>query len=145
MTEKEFESLLKARTKSLEYLRTLDLNFLKNHRRDDTEILNRFEKFREASFRALQLFDDQITLYASHFQSHPLSSATKMFLQKEHQNQELLVKELIQLDQDVMKKIEAINIDILRDLKASEKNRATLSKFKSTNQGISGEELDQSL
>lgn len=145
MTETDFESLLKAKTKSLEYLRALSRSYIKEMRPEDTLVLDRFEKLRTGSFRALELFDQQLTAFASHFLTHPLSEKGLSLLKSEYRTQERLVEELITLDKAVLDRIEHVNRDILKDLKVSEKNRKTLSKFKSTIHSLQGEELDQSL
>ncbi len=142
-------ALLRSKNRCLERFLALSETFRERSRAGgeawcDLQSLNDFQDNRDASLKAIELYDrkiqEAVDVLPSHMRQVPqLVDAVRSALERKEE----LVKRILEADLEVISKIEDVKNRLLKDLNGTRRSREVLSKFKSTWIPRSGEELDK--
>lgn len=131
-------SLLRSKNKCLERFLELSKEF------DGTfENLERFETRREATLKAIALYDRKIAEAATMLT--PPFDHLKAAVEAEMARKEKLVHEILDVDLRIIGQIEELKNRLLQEVAVARKGREMLAKFRSTWVAESGEGLDDIL
>ncbi len=138
-------SLLESKNRCLQRFLDLSVSFLRMAEQGDITQLETFHERRETAIRTLDLYDRKISELVA---SLPTEGRTPQLVRQVElalAEKDSIVRQILITDEKVIRRIEEEKIKILQELTASEKSRATISKFKSTWVAQSGEGLDEKL
>ena len=145
MQHKDVVSLLKSKNKCLQRFLEVSLTFLDQASSQDFSNLQGFQDQREASLKAIDLYDRKITesiaLLPQLEHMAELSFAVEELLQRKHQ----IVAQIVAVDEKIVAQIELEKLRIQRELNQSQKSKDTVGKFKSAWVPNSGDSLDETL
>lgn len=144
--QNEIISLLRSKNRCLQQFLDLSASFWEEVDSGCFENVTSFETRRESMLKAIDLFDrkisEQVTLLPVDDRQAPeLVETVKRALH----DKEILIHRILSLDLRILKKIDEERERLMRELTSTNKQKDTLSKFKSSWVSASGEELDQKL
>ncbi len=141
----EVISLLRSRNRCLVKFRDLSAEFLDAARSGDFELLELFEVRREATLKALALYEGKVGEAASLLKPIHKTRALILDIESLLMEREQLVQEIARIDQNLMACMESERVRLLKDLNSQRKSSELLQKFKSSWIPQAGEELDKTL
>ena len=141
----EVISLLRSRNRCLVKFRDLSAEFLEGTRAGDFSLLELFEVRREATLKALTLYEGKLGEAAGLLK--PAQKTKQLILDIESllMERETLVHEIARIDQNILASMASERTRLLRDLTQQKKSHDVLQKFKSAWIPPAGEELDKKL
>ena len=141
----DVSSLLKSKNKCLEKFLELSSEFWDRAQTGDLSELVMFQTRREATLKAVDLYDRKINEIVSLMTSDKNSPALVAEVKAALERKDALVKQILELDFKIIAKIEDEKARLVRELSSSRKSQEIAAKFKSTWIAESGEELDKKL
>lgn len=129
-------SFARSRNRCLERFLSLSIEFLRFMESDTTTALDAklrlFERDRDSALRALDLFERKLrdegnALHASGRPSPELAQELKLQLQRRDE----IVHRILDIDLQIMSRIETLKNGLLKDLNQNRVNKERLGKFKS--------------
>lgn len=141
----ELLSLLRSKNRCLVRFLEMTEEFWKSAESGDLDGLAVFESRRDATLKAIELFDRKIdecsALLRPEDQAPGLADEAKALLAE----RERLVHRILALDLKIIERIEKERSRMLQEISSARKSRDSLSKFKSSLIAEAGEELDRTL
>ena len=119
--------------------------FLPHAESGDFSTLNLFQKRRESALKALQFFDQKISIVLSAIPKSEKTPSLVSAVEKLLETKTQLIHAILSADQKVMATIENEKNRLLKEVTASDKNQQLVKKFKSSWVSESGEQLDGKL
>jgi hypothetical protein len=138
-------SLLNAKNRCLERFLAISKEFGEKAAESAVEGLEQFQVRRDATLKAIELFDRKISEAARDISSSERTPRLIDAVQAALDRKNELVQQILKADENVIQKIEQSKLDLLKELASSRKSKEVLSKFKSSWVAESGEELDKTL
>lgn len=141
-------TLLKSKNRCLERLLSLSQQFVAETSTMeplDMSGLTQFEARREATLKALDLFERKLSEAVSLLTPIEKTPALVAAVRTELERKEALIHQILEVDLKIISKIEETKNQILREINSGKKNREVLSRFKSHWVPLSGEGVDETL
>jgi hypothetical protein len=138
-------SLLESKNRCLRRFLELSADFLRRAEQGDLSELDPFQTRRETVLRTLDLFDRKITEVVAHLSPEQRTSQLVRQVELALAEKDDTVRQILIVDDKIIRRIEEEKTRIVRELASSEKSRSNIQRFKSTWVPTHGEELDQQL
>ncbi|MBL7715660.1 MAG: hypothetical protein JNL01_09350 [Bdellovibrionales bacterium] len=141
-------TLLKSKNKCLERFLSLSQQFVAETPSADSldmATLSQFEARREATLKAMDLFERKLSEAVSLLTPIEKTPELVAAVRAELERKEVLIHKILEVDLKIISKIEETKNQILREISSGKKNREVLSRFKSHWVPASGEGLDETL
>jgi hypothetical protein len=137
--------LLESKNRCLQRFLSASSQFLANSGKGDFSGLDAFQRQRDMTIQALELYDRKIATLISNLSP---TSRTPELIERVTQTlsaKEKLLKDILSIDTQILICIEAEKTRISREIAGTRKNTELVGKFKSTWVSEAGEELDTNL
>lgn len=141
----EVVKLLESKNRCLKRFLRVSADFLPCAELGDFSTLDGFELHRESSIKALELYDAKISETVHSLLPEQKTQALIFEIEARLREKEAIVSQIIELDQKIMRCIDAEKSRVGRELTQSRKSGEMVKKFKSAWVPEAGEELDRKL
>ena len=137
--------LIRSRNRCLEKILALTDDYSSQTDTSDLQGLEPFQQKRAVVFKAIDLYDRKISEVITEMprqeKTNTLVDAVKSLVSQKEE----LTRKIFISDDKVLKKIEAAQRDIAKEMQTARRNKESLNKFKSSWVTENGEEVDKSL
>ena len=137
--------LIRSRNRCLEKILTLTDDYSSQTDTSDLQGLEPFQEKRAVVFKAIDLYDRKISEVITEMPRQEKTNALVDAVKSLVSQKEELTRKIFISDDKILKKIEAAQRDISKEMQTARRNKASLNKFKSSWVTENGEEVDKSL
>jgi hypothetical protein len=137
--------LLRSKNRCLQRFLDTSREFLALAETGDFGLLETFQEAREASLKALELYDGKVTEAAQALTAAQKTQALILEIEAEMIRKSVIVREILETDQKVMACLDEEKERVARELTLSRRSGDAIKKFKSAWMPEAGEELDKKL
>lgn len=141
----ELKKLIKTKNKCLTTLLKVSQDFLFEVQTGKFENLDQFQKTRDRILKIIAHVDSKINRIVHKINADTISDVDRCVMRLDLEEKNLIVTEILRVDEKIMKAIENEISITLQRLSVEEKNKNTISKFKSEWINNPGKGLDQTL
>lgn len=138
-------SLLQSKNRCLQKFLNLSLQFLKSAEQGDFSTLDDFQSRREATIKALDLYDRKISESVATLAAETDRAALADSITPVLEERNRVIEQILRVDDRIMSQLDQEKRRIAEEMAQSRKNQANLMKFKSAWMPESGEGLDEKL